>query len=144
MTRAAFRRKHPKAIRQGLSLFPCRGSSSVIRIGKDAVSRVAAWLEAEISAWRSRPLGDEYPYLYVDTSYHKVNWGGGVVDLALLVAVGVNREVLAVEPADGEKGTAFPLGKHRKDWALRGYMDMDLLRAMEVASRRERWEEPTE
>jgi len=38
---------------------------------------------------------------------------------------------------------AFPSGKHRKDWGLRRYMDMDPLRAMEAASRREHWEEPT-
>lgn len=49
----------------------------------------------------------EYPYLYVDASYHKVNWGGRAVDLALRVAVGVNREVLAVEAAGGEKGEAW-------------------------------------
>jgi transposase-like protein len=30
-----------------------------------------------------------------------------------------------------------------EDWALRRYMDMDPLRAMEAASRREHWEEPT-
>ena len=33
-----------------------------------------------------------YPYLYLDAAYFKVNWGGRVVDLALLVAVGVNEE----------------------------------------------------
>jgi len=37
---------------------------------------------------------------------------------------------------------AFPSGKHREDWALRRYMNIDSLRAMEVTSRREHWEEP--
>ena len=40
-----------------------------------------------------------------------MNWGGRVVDLALLVAVGVNeegyREVLVVEPAGGERKEAW-------------------------------------
>ena len=82
-----------------------------MRIGKDAVSRVAQRLEEELSAWRGRPLELAYPYLYLDAAYFKVNWGGRVVDLALLVAVGVNaegyREVLVVEPAGGERKEAW-------------------------------------
>jgi transposase-like protein len=58
---------------------------SRVRIGKDAVSRVAQRLEEELSAWRGRPLELAYPYLYLDAAYFKVNWGGRVVDLALLV-----------------------------------------------------------
>jgi len=84
---------------------------SRIRISKDAVSRIAQRLEEELSAWRERPLELAYPYLYLDASYFKVNWGGRVVDLALLVAIGVNeegyREVLAVEPAGGERKEAW-------------------------------------
>jgi putative transposase len=84
---------------------------SRVRIGKDAVSRVAQRLEEELSAWRGRPLELAYPYLYLDAAYFKVNWGGRVVDLALLVAVGVNeegyREVLVVEPAGGERKEAW-------------------------------------
>ena len=82
-----------------------------MRIGKDAVSRVAQRLEEELSAWRGRPLELAYPYLYLDAAYFKVNWGGRVVDLALLMAVGVNeegyREVLTVEPAGGERKEAW-------------------------------------
>jgi putative transposase len=92
---------------------------SRVRIGKDAVSRVAQRLEEELSAWRGRPLELAYPYLYLDAAYFKVNWGGRVVDLALLVAVGVNEEgyrghgrspyilVLVVEPAGGERKEAW-------------------------------------
>jgi transposase-like protein len=84
---------------------------SRVRIGKDAVSRVAQRLEEELSAWRGRPLELAYPYLYLDAAYFKVNWSGRVVDLALLVAVGVNaegyREVLVVEPAGGERKEAW-------------------------------------
>jgi putative transposase len=65
---------------------------SRVRIGKDAVSRVAQRLEEELSAWRGRPLELAYPYLYLDAAYFKVNWGGRVVDLALLVAVGVTKK----------------------------------------------------
>lgn len=84
---------------------------SRVRSGKDAVSRIAQRLEAELSAWRSRPLELASPYLYREASSCTVNGGGRVVDLALLVAVGVNaegyREVLAVEPAGGERKEAW-------------------------------------
>ncbi|MFZ5803839.1 MAG: IS256 family transposase [Acidobacteriota bacterium] len=84
---------------------------SRVRISKDAVSRIAQRLEEELFAWRRRPLEGAYPYLYLDASYFKVNWGGRVVDLAVLVALGVNeegyREVLAVEPAGGERKEAW-------------------------------------
>ena len=84
---------------------------SKVKIGKDAVSRIAGRLEKELKRWRDRPLEQAYPYLYLDATFFKVNWGGRVVDLALLVAVGVNeegyREVLAVEPAGGERKEAW-------------------------------------
>ena len=82
-----------------------------VRIGKDAVSRIAGRLDSELSAFRGRRLKMAYPYLYLDATYLKVNWGSHVGDLALLVAIGVNeqgfREVLAVESAAGEKKEAY-------------------------------------
>jgi putative transposase len=84
---------------------------SKVRIGKDAVSRIAARLEEEQKEWRERPLEKDYPYLYLDATYLKVRWGASVTNLALLAAVGVNedgfREVLAVEVAGSEKGAAY-------------------------------------
>jgi len=84
---------------------------SKVRIGKDAVSRIAARLEQEQKEWRERPLEKDYPYLYLDATYLKVRWGASVTSLALLAAVGVNedgfREVLAVEVAGSEKGVAY-------------------------------------
>ena len=42
---------------------------SKVRIGKDAVSRIAARLEAEQKEWRERPLGQKvYPCLYLDAT----------------------------------------------------------------------------
>jgi len=77
---------------------------SRIRIGKDAVSRIAQRLEEELSAWRERPLEPAYPYLYLDASHFKVNWGGRVVDLALLVAVGGERGKLPGSAGGGTRG----------------------------------------
>lgn len=87
-------------------------SLSRVKIGKDAVSRIASRLEEEQKQWRERPLGEkEYPYLYLDATYLKVRWGASVTSMALLACVGVNeegfREVLAVEVAGSEKGAAY-------------------------------------
>ena len=50
---------------------------SRVRIGKDAVSRIASRLEEEQKAWRERLLREKaYPYLYLDATYLKVRWGG--------------------------------------------------------------------
>jgi putative transposase len=85
---------------------------SRVKVGKDAVSRIASRLEEEQTAWRERSLeGKAYPYLYLDATYLKVRWGAGVTSMALLVCVGVDeegfREVLAVEVAGSEKGVAY-------------------------------------
>jgi putative transposase len=84
---------------------------SGVRVGKDAVSRIASRLDDELREWRARPLTLSYVYLYLDAVYLKVNWSGSVTDLALLVAIGVNeqgfREVLAVEAAGGERKEAY-------------------------------------
>ena len=85
---------------------------SRVRIGKDALSRIASRLEEEQRDWRERPLEEkEYPYLYLDATYLRVRWGASVTNLALLACVGVDeegfREVLAVEVASSEKGAAY-------------------------------------
>jgi transposase-like protein len=82
-----------------------------VRIGKDAVSRIAQRLEDELASFRQHRLDAAYPYLFLDATYLKVNWGSHVGDLALLVAIGVNeqgfREVLAVESAAGERKETY-------------------------------------
>ena len=85
---------------------------SKVRIGKDAVSRIASRLQEQQKEWRGRSLEEkEYPYLYLDATYLKVRWGARVSSLALLACVGVDeegfREVLAVEVAGSEKRAAY-------------------------------------
>ncbi len=97
---------------------------SKVRIGKDAVSRIASRLEEEQREWRERSLEEkEYPYLYLDATYLKVRWGARVTSMALLACVGVDeegfREVLAVEVAGTEKGAAYAS-------VLRGLIDRGL------------------
>lgn len=68
-------------------------------VSSSQVSRAAAMLDEELSAWRNRPLG-RTPYLVLDARYEKVRHGGSVVDCAVLLAVGVTpdgkRSVLGV------------------------------------------------
>jgi putative transposase len=99
---------------------------SKVRIGKDAVSRIASRLEQQQKEWRERSLEEKaYPYLYLDATYLKVRWGASVTTMALLVCVGVDeegfREVLAVEVAGSEKGAAYAsLLRELIDRGLRG------------------------
>lgn len=51
---------------------------------------------AEIDEWRNRPLGSEYPYVFMDGVWHKRSWGGSVENVSILVAIGVDREVIGV------------------------------------------------
>jgi putative transposase len=97
---------------------------SKVRIGKDAVSRIASRLQEQQKEWRERPLGEKaYPYLYLDATYLKVRWGARVTSMALLACIGVDeegfREVLAVEVAGSEKGAAYAS-------LLRGLIDRGL------------------
>jgi putative transposase len=55
------------------------------------VSRAVQALDAELTAWRERPLG-EVAYLFLDARYEKVRINGTVVTCALLVAIGVTPE----------------------------------------------------
>ena len=57
---------------------------SRVKIGKDAVSRIASRLEEQQKGWRERSLeGKEYPYLYLDATYLKVRWGARVTSCLL-------------------------------------------------------------
>jgi transposase-like protein len=46
-----------------------------------------------IETWRNRPLtGGEYPYIFVDGIFLKRSWGGEYENVAILIAIGVNKE----------------------------------------------------
>lgn len=83
----------------------CRGMS------KSEVSRLAQELDAEVEAFRNRPLEGPFRYLWLDALYPKVREGGRVVGLAVMVAMAVNaegkREVLGLTVAEGEMESAW-------------------------------------
>jgi transposase-like protein len=74
-------------------------------LSSSQVSRAAALLDAELEAWRNRPLG-EIHYLILDARYEKVREGGVVRDAAVLSAIGIGpdqrRRVLGVSCALSE------------------------------------------
>jgi putative transposase len=55
---------------------------NLVRVGKDAVSRIARRLEEEQRDLRERTLQEKcYPYLYLDATYLKVRWRTRVVGM---------------------------------------------------------------
>lgn len=79
---------------------------------KSQVSALAGRLDAELAAWRTRPLtAMAYPYLVVDARSEHVRVDGRVVSQGVLIVGGVrddgHRELLAVEVADTESEATY-------------------------------------
>ena len=80
---------------------------------KSLVSSLAARLDSELQAWRSRPLEAEaYPYLFVDARYEKVRVDHRIVSQGVLIISAVRapdgfREILGVEVADTESEATY-------------------------------------
>jgi putative transposase len=79
---------------------------------KSLVSSLAGRLDAELKAWRSRPLtAKAYPYVFVDARYEKVRVNHRVVGQGVLVISAVRddglREILGVEVADTESEATY-------------------------------------
>ena len=87
-------------------------SLGITRLSKSQVSRMAADLDAQVEAFRTRPL-DQGPYTFVaaDALTMKVREGGRVVLVHALVATGVNRdghrEVLGLQITSAEDGAGW-------------------------------------
>lgn len=78
---------------------------------KSQVSALAGRLDADLAAWRERPLPASYPYMSVDARYEHVRVDGQVVSQGVLIVAGVRddgrRELLAVEVADTESEATY-------------------------------------
>ena len=87
-------------------------SLGITRLSKSQVSVMAADLDAQVEAFRTRPL-DQGPYTFVaaDALVLKVREGGRVVGVHALVAVGVNgdgyREILGLQVTSTENGAGW-------------------------------------
>ncbi len=75
-------------------------------MSKSEVSRICSELDAEVTAFRNRPLTGEHPYVWLDATYHKVRQDGRVQSMATVVAIGVTsngeRQVLGVDAGPSE------------------------------------------
>ena len=84
----------------------------ITRLSKSQVSQMAASLDEQVTAFRTRPL-DAGPYTFVaaDALVLKVREGGRTVNVHALIATGVNvdgyREVLGVQVATAEDGAGW-------------------------------------
>ena len=78
----------------------------IASLSKSEVSRLAAALDEQVEAFRTRRLDAEYPYVWVDARYEHVRDGGRVVSMAVVIADGVRadgvREVLGLDVVLGE------------------------------------------
>jgi putative transposase len=105
-------------------------SLGITRLSRSQVSRMAADLDAQVEAFRTRPL-DAGPYTFVaaDALVLKVREAGRVVNVHALIAVGVNadghREILGLQVTSAEDGAGW-LGFFR-DLTARGLSGVALV-----------------
>src|SRR5215216_5609434 len=84
----------------------------VTRLSRSQVSEMAKDLDAQVEAFRSRPLdAGPYTFLAADALVLKVREGGRTVNVHALVAVGVNaegyREILGLHVTSAEDGAGW-------------------------------------
>jgi len=84
----------------------------VASLSKAQVSEMATYLDAQVEAFRNRPLdGGPYTFVWMDALTIKVREGGRTVNVHALIAVGVNgdgqREVLGLDVASQEDGAGW-------------------------------------
>jgi putative transposase len=95
------------------------------RVSSTTISELNKKIYAQIHEWRSRPIEGEHAYVYLDGIWLKRSWGGEVKNVAVLVAIGVNREgfreVLGVmEGAREDKESWRAFLRHLKERGLKG------------------------
>ncbi len=81
-------------------------------ISRSQVSRLAKTLDATVEAFRNRPLdAGPYTYIWLDALTQKVREGGRIVNVACVIATGVNangsREVLGLDVITTEDGAGW-------------------------------------
>ncbi|MEV6772527.1 IS256 family transposase [Nocardia sp. NPDC051030] len=87
-------------------------SFGVTKLSKSQVSIMAAELDTQVEAFRTRPL-DQGPYTFLaaDALVLKVRENGRVVNVHALIATGVNadgyREILGLQVVSGEDGAGW-------------------------------------
>ena len=63
------------------------------KVSPATISELNKKAYVHIEDWRNRPLqGGHYPYVYVDGIYQRRNRGGKYENVAILVAIAVNKD----------------------------------------------------
>ena len=81
-------------------------------LSKSQVSRMAAELDEMVNEFRNRPLdAGPYTYVWMDALTQKVREGGRIINVAVVIAVGVNRdghrEILGLDVITTEDGAGW-------------------------------------
>ena len=92
---------------------------------KSQVSDLCQELDADINAWRERPLEQAYPYLIIDATYLYIRSGGHVASEGVLIVTGIaesgHRDILSLDVAHTEtEATYTDLFKDLKKRGLKG------------------------
>ena len=92
---------------------------------KSQISELCQDLDADINAWRARPLEQAYPYLIIDATYLYIRSGGHVASEGVLIVTGIaesgHRDILSLDVAHTEtEATYTDLFKDLKKRGLKG------------------------
>ena len=81
------------------------------KVSPETISSLNKKAYEHIEQWCSRPLSDDYPYVYVGGVYLKHSWGGEIRNVSILVATGVSsdgyREII---------GTSEGMKEDKESW----------------------------
>jgi putative transposase len=88
------------------------GSLGLTRLSRSQVSEMARDLDAQVEAFRTRPLDrGPYTFVWIVALTQKVREGGRTVNVHALIATGVNadgkREILGIDVASSEDGAGW-------------------------------------
>ena len=86
-------------------------SLGIDSISRSQVSEITKELNAQVGAFRNRPLEHIYPVLWVDALYEKIRANGQVKNMAVHIVCGLamdgTRDILAVEPMYEESEASY-------------------------------------
>ncbi len=82
-------------------------------ISAGQVSNVTKELDVEVNSFRSAPISENYPVIWIDALYEKIREDNKVVSKAIMVAMGINseghKEILTIEPMENESKDTWEL-----------------------------------
>ena len=100
------KRQHPRSVSGGAATESGRQRNQLTNPQQasallESHCRLCEEIDGRVKAFLDRPIEGDWPYLWIDATYVKVRQAGRIVSVAVIVAVGVNRdgrrEVLGLE-----------------------------------------------